>query len=1015
MGVTRREFLFISGAMGAGLALSSLGVDMLPVVAYAEGLSKIDKLKSAKETYSLCYHCAVTCGLICSTDTKTGKIINIEGDPDNPINEGSLCAKGAASLQMSARNENRLTRVLYRKPGGDQWEVKTWDWALTRIAKNIKAVRDKEFIVKNAKGRVVNRVEALAHMGSSKLDNEECWMITTAMRALGYVYIDHQARVCHGPSVASLAESLGRGSMTNHVIDIRNSDCVIVMGSNATEAHPITFRWAMRAREKGAKIIHVDPRFTRTSAVADHHAFLRAGTDVAFVGGMIKYILDNNKYFEEYVRNYTNASCIIDDKYSFKDGLFSGYDPATRKYDKSTWVFKLDAKGIPEKDPTFQNPRCVLQMMKAHYARYDLEKVSSITGTPVEDLKTVYEVYSSTGVRDKAGVILYALGWTQHTVGVQNIRSFTIVQLLLGNIGVAGGGVAALRGQPNVQGSTDQAILAHILPGYLKTPTASLTTLDEYLAKNTPKTREPQSANWYQNTPKYMVSLLKTWYGDKATKENGFAYSYLPKNDDGQDTTLLDQIDKMYAGKIKGFTCVGQNPACSNPNSNKTRKALAKLDWMVHINIFDNETASFWKGPGMDPKKVKTEVFLLPAAAQMEKAGSMSNTGRWLQWKYAAETPPGDALSMGDILYRLVMKLKDLYKKEKGTFPDPILDLQWNYADAKGMYDSTAVAKAMNGYFLEDVTVGDKSFKKGECVPGFSYLQADGKTSCGIWIHCGSFTQDGTNLIARRKKDDPTGLGLYPEWAWAWPMNRRILYNRASVDENGQPWDPKRAVLKWVDGKWVGDVPDGPWPPLADKEKGKLPFIMKPDGVASLFGPGLVDGPFPEHYEPLENPLEKSLMSAQSTSPVIRLFKGECDKIAGCDPRFPFVCTTYSCTEHWCTGADTRWQSWLTEAMPQAYVEISKELAKIRGIKNGDKVKLASVRGEVECVAMVTVRLRPMKVAGQILHQVGTTYNYGWLFPKDCGDSANLLTPTAGDPNTQTPEYKAFMVNVTKL
>jgi len=360
-------------------------------------------------------------------------------------------------------------------------------------------------------------------------------------------------------------------------------------------------------------------------------------------------------------------------------------------------------------------------------------------------------------------------------------------------------------------------------------------------------------------------------------------------------------------------------------------------------------------------------------------------------------------------------KLKEMYKKEKGAFPDPILNLSWNYADAKGKYDPVAVAKAMNGYFLEDVTIGDKTFKKGQCVPGFGNLQADGKTSCGIWIHSGSFTVDGTNLIARRKKDDPTGLGLYPEWGWVWPMNRRIIYNRASVDKNGQPWDPSRPVIKWLDGKWVGDVPDGPWPPLNDKEKGKLPFIMKPDGVASLFGPGMVEGPFPEHYEPLEGPLPKNLMSSQMSNPTITIYSKECDKYAGCDPHYPFVCTTYSCTEHWCTGAETRWMSWLTEAQPQAYVEISKELAELRGIKNGAKVRVESMRGKVECVAMVTTRFRPFKVGDQIVHQLGMTFNYGWLFPKDCGDTANLLTPTVGDANTQTPEYKAFMVNVTKV
>jgi len=803
--------------------------------------------------------------------------------------------------------------------------------------------------------------------------------------------------------------------MTNHYIDMKNSDVILIMGGNTAENHPIAFKWIMRAKDKGAKIIHVDPRFTRTSAQADFYAPLRSGTDIAFLGGMIKYIIDNNKWFDEYVKNYTNAPFIVDESYSFNDGLFSGYDAATRKYDRSGWKIKLDASGRPERDLTLQNPRCVFQMLKAHYSRYDLEKVSSITGTPIEDLKTVYEMYSSTGTKDRAGTECYALGWTQHTVGSQNIRTMAIIQLLLGNMGIAGGGINALRGEPNVQGSTDMAILSHILPGYLKIPVASLPTLDDYLKKNTPTTKEPQSENWYKNTPKYMVSLLKSWYGDKATKENDFAYSWVPKLDDGQDATIMSAFDKMYEGKIKGFMCVGQNPSISLPNAQKIRDAFAKLDWMVHINIFDNETPSFWMQPGVDPKKTKTEVFLLPAAASMEKEGSMSNSGRWVQWKYLGEKPPGDALSMGEILVRLMGKLKDLYKKEKGAFPDPIVNLQWNCTDAKGAYDPLTAAKSVNGRFLEDVTVGDKTFKKGECVPGFGFLQPDGKTSCGIWIYSGSFTADGKNLMARREKTDPTGLGIFPEWGWAWPVNRRIIYNRASVDENGNPYNPDRAVLKWVDGKWVGDVPDGPWPPLADKEKGRLPFIMKPDGVASLFGPGMVEGPFPEHYEPLEGPLSKNLMSGQLINPAIRIYTKDCDKIARNDPKFPFVCTSYSCTEHWCTGSETRWQSWLTEAMPQSYIEMSKELAELRGIKNGDKVKVESPRGKIDCVAMVTTRFRPFKIGGQTIHQVGVTYNYGWLFPKDCGDTGNLLTPTVGDANTQTPEYKAFMVNVTKV
>ena len=549
---------------------------------------------------------------------------------------------------------------------------------------------------------------------------------------------------------------------------------------------------------------------------------------------MINYIIEKNKYFKDYVDNYTNASYIVGDKYDFKDGLFSGYNKESRKYDASTWAFKRDDKGVPEKDPSLQNPRCVFQLMKAHYSRYKPEKVSEITGTPVADLIKVYEMYSSTGVPDKAGSVLYALGWTHHTFGTQIIRTSAIIQLLLGNIGIAGGGINALRGQPNVQGSTDGCLLFHLIPGYLKVPRSSKPTLEAYLKDITPKTGEPQSANWQQNYPKYMTSLLKSFFGDKAVKENEFGYAWLPKADDGVSYSWLDIFDEMYRGKIKGMFLWSQNPAGSAPNTNKVVKGLSNLDWLVHANIFNNESASFWHGPGLDPKKIKTEVFLLPSACSVERDGSLTNSARLAQWRYKAAEPPGEAIADGEMVNRLVLKLKELYQKEGGKFPEPIMNLKWDYQDDKGRFDAHKMAKECNGYFLTDITLKDPtgkdvSFKKGDLVPTFGYLQADGSTSSGNWIYCASYTNAG-NMMARRGKEDPTGLGLFPNWAWVWPVNRRIIYNRASCDLNGQPWNPKRPLLKWEDGKWVGDVPDGPWPPMSDKEKGKLPFIMKPDG-----------------------------------------------------------------------------------------------------------------------------------------------------------------------------------------
>ena len=803
--------------------------------------------------------------------------------------------------------------------------------------------------------------------------------------------------------------------MTNHYIDFRNADVILNMGGNVAENHPVSFKWVQAARDKGAIFIHVDPRFTRTSTKADIFVRLRSGTDIAFLGGMIKYILDNNLYDEFYVKNYTNASFIVNPKYSFDDGLFSGYDPSKRAYDASTWALEKDENGIPRKDMTLQDPRCAFQLLKKHYSRYTLQKVTEITGTPEDDLVKVYKAYGSTGAPDKAGTELYAMGWCQHTVGVQNIRAMCIIQSLLGNMGIAGGGINALRGESNVQGSTDAGLLYHIWPAYLPTPQAHLATVADY-NKTAPVSKDPRSVNWWKNRPKYIASYLKSLFGEKANKENDFGYGWMPKLDTGQDASWLNLFDEMYRGTFTGFFAWGMNPACSGAHAGKVRQAMTKLDWLVNVNVFDNETGSFWKGPGMNPKKIKTEVFELPCAASMEKEGSISNSGRWMQWRYKASNPPGEAKPDGDIMYELFKKVRALYEKDKGAFPEPILNLKWDY-ETSGHFDIHKVAKEINGYFLEDISehpADKKAYKKGTLVPSFVYLLDDGRTSCGSWIYSASYTEAG-NMAARRKKTDPTGLGLYPEWSWAWPVNRRIIYNRASVDLDGNPRDPKRALLKWdASGKrWMGDVPDNAVPPMGTD--GAYPFIMKSDGVASLFGPGLKDGPFPEHYEPLECPIEKNVMSNQRISPVIKIFEGGPDKFATCDPRYPFVCSTYRVTEHWQTGVLTRWLPWLIEAEPQMFCEMSLELAELKEIKNGDKVSVETPRGRLEAVAIVTSRLKPFQVAGQTVHQIGIPWHFGWLHPKDGGESANLLTPTIGDPNTMIPESKAFMANVSKL
>jgi formate dehydrogenase major subunit len=799
--------------------------------------------------------------------------------------------------------------------------------------------------------------------------------------------------------------------MTQHYTDIANADAVLIMGSNAAEHHPISFRWVLKAKEAGAKLVHVDPKFSRTSARCDYHVPLRSGTDIAFLGGMIKYILENKLFFEEYVVNYTNASFLVGEKYSFKDGLFSGYDPHKKKYDNKQWDFEKDDKGMVKRDKTLAHPRCVFNVLTKHYERYDLDTVSQVTGVSKDNLLKVYKIFAATGKPDKAGTMLYALGWTQHTVGVQNIRAAGIIQLLLGNFGVAGGGINALRGEPNVQGSTDHALLYAYWPGYHNAPIATWKTLEDYNKANTPKSVDPLSVNWWGNRPKYIASLLKGWFGENATKDNDFCYGLLPKMDPGVDYSHLFIFDRMYQGKIKGGLLFGHNPCQSFPNSNKVRKAWDKLDWLVVGEVFHNESTDNFRRPGADPKKCKTEIFLLPSAYRAEKEGTISNSGRWHMWHYKAIEPLGQARSMGDMYVEIMNRVRGLYKKEGGALPEQVLK-----HDMLEKFDAEEVTRRINGYFTRDVKIGDKEYKKGQLVPGFPNLQADGSTSSLCWVYCGGYTNAEGNLAKRRDLSQTpmqARIHLYPKFAWAWPVNRRVLYNRAGVDLKGKPYNPAKAVIEWDGAKWVGDVPDGPAKPMA--EGGPYPFIMQTEGHGQLYGIGRYDGPMPEHYEPAETPLTKNPFSSQMNNPCMKQVHGsEYDVLCkNADPKFPYVLTTYCLTEHWCSGSETRNGPALLEAEPQQYVEMSTQLASEKGIKNGDVVVVESMRGKVQAVAMVTVRIKPFQIMGKTVHLVGMPFCFGWTKPK-CGDSANRLTTSVGDPNTTIPEYKACLVNISK-
>ena len=590
----------------------------------------------------------------------------------------------------------------------------------------------------------------------------------------------------------------------------------------------------------------------------------------------------------------------------------------------------------------------------------------------------------------------------------------------MGNVGLAGGGINAMRGESNVQGSTDMGLLFHLLPGYLASPTKAEQTLEDYKKTYTPKTNDPKSANWWGNYPKYIVSLLKAWYSDNATAENEFCFNYLPKR--SADYSHISLFETMYAGKLKGLFLFGQNPVVGGPNSNKERSALDKLEWMVAVDIFETDTSVFWKRPGVNPVDNQTEVFLLPACSSVEKEGSVCNSGRWAQWRYKAVEPVGESHSDLWILDSLHKSIKKEYQTG-GVFAEPITKLNWNYGNGELIDqhkdpDVHLVARELNGSFLQDKEVmvmkDIKSFKKGDQAPSFAVLQDDGSTSCGSWIYCGSYpghTPEKNNMARRKKKDAINNIGLYPEWAWAWPVNRRIIYNRASCDINGKPLDPKRWVVRWNEttGKWEGDVPDGPWPP-ADK----YPFIMKPDGHAWLFAANLNDGPLPEHYEPLESPVN-NFISSQQVNPSIKLWyktNPEGNPV-GDVKKFPIIGTTYRVSEHWQAGAMTRNIPWLAELVPDVFVELGTDLAREKTIENGDRVVVETARGSMNAYALVTRRFQPFQLDGKLVHEVGVIWHFGYNGLAR-GDSANLLTSHIGDANTMIPEYKVFLCNVYK-
>ncbi len=846
--------------------------------------------------------------------------------------------------------------------------------------------------------------------------------------------------------------------------DLQNADCIVIEGSNMAECHPVGFQWVMEAKARGATVIHIDPRFTRTSAVADLHAPLRAGSDIVLLGGLINYVLSAGKYFREYVVNYTNAATIIGEEFTDTedlDGLFSGFDPEHASYDPASWAYEgtevqaasgerdqeYDDRagsasvrqagrgeahgsggahvGTPQTDPTMEHPRCVLQIMKRHFARYTAEAVEQACGIPQATFRRICELVTENSGRERTTAWVYSVGWTQHTVGVQYIRAASILQGLLGNMGRPGGGILALRGHASIQGSTDIPTLFDLLPGYIPMPHAHTNEdLDAFIAA------EGTDKGFWANMRAYTVSLLKAYWGDAATAENDFCFDYLPRLTGSHST--YETVMAQLAGDCKGYFIFGENPAVGSANGKLQRLGMANLDWLVVRDFSLIESATFWKdGPEIDSGELRTrdigtEVFFLPAAAHTEKNGSFTNTQRMLQWHHLAVEPAGDARSDLWFTYHLgrLIRAKLGGPGTDGTVDPvdrPVLDLTWDYPVEGPLAEPSAEA------VLREVNGWDAN---GDPLPAYLKLEEDGSTACGCWIYCGVYA-DGVNQSARRKPGREQSW-IAPEWGWAWPANRRILYNRASADPDGKPWSERKALVWWDagEGKWTGhDVPDftpskaPDYEPPADAKgdaalSGRDPFIMQADGKAWLYAPaGLVDGPLPAHYEPQDSPLP-NLLYRQQRNPVrqVKAFKDPDNRFQPSNgspgsQTFPYVATTYRLTEHHTAGGMSRWLPYLAELQPEFFCEVSPELAAERGLDHLGWATIVTARNAVEARVLVTARIATLTVQGRRLHQVGLPYHWGWA-GYSTGDSANDLIEISLDPNVHIQEDKAFACDI---
>jgi formate dehydrogenase major subunit len=870
--------------------------------------------------------------------------------------------------------------------------------------------------------------------------------------------------------VPGLGTSLGRGGATTAQQDLAESDCILIQGSSMAEAHPVGFSWALKARERGATVIHVDPRFSRTSAMADLWVPIRAGGDLAFLGGLIRHVLENDLWFRDYVLAFTNASVILKEEFADSeelDGVFSGWNDEERRYDPASWMYEGDELHRPHRDPSLEHPRCVLRVLRRHFSRYTPEMVERVAGVPPDLFQRVADALVEASGPDRTAAICYAVGWTQHSKGVQIIRAAAILQLLLGNIGRPGGGILALRGHASIQGSTDIPTLYDILPGYLPMPRTGRgeTTLEGYYRNHR------ATGGLWRDTPAYLVSLLKAYYGDRASAGNEWGWRWLPRVT--RDHSHFSYWTEMADGKVEGLFIMGQNPSVGAQNGRLERRALAQLKWLVVRDLVEIEPAVFWGAEApevrrgeLSPESIETEVFLFPAAGHVEKEGGFTQTQRMVQWRQKAVDPPGDARSEAWFIHQLALRLKARAEASDDPRDESLRALDWWYPEGEdGEPEMEAVLAEINGWRTDPQAASDAPgattgegpgrasaeeaartgvtgraraaagpagalFRldregrphHGAQLSGIPDLRADGTTACGCWIYSGVYGPDAVNRGLRRSPEGRYGHG----WGYAWPDDRRILYNRASARPDGRPWSERKALVWWdeTEGRWTGhDVPDFPKrkPPTyvpgegavgTDAHAGDAPFLLHEDGLAWLYVPrGLADGPLPTHYEPLESPVP-NLLYGRRTNPAARRMERPDNVYADFgDPRFPHVLTTYRLTEHHTAGGMSRTLPHLSELQPELFVELSPELAGELGVQHGGWVTVASPRGAVEARAMVTRRIRPLRVGGRIVHQVAMPFHWGPTGPLT-GDVTNDLIPISQEPNVSIHEGKAAMCAV---